>query len=148
MLANTGMVTCYGIPPEAKSDVVGSDQADYRGLVFLASGAGRAEVTRWTPNAITVHVTGASPGDRLVYEMNFDPGWRADGAPAENWQGRVGAKLTGGEETVEISYRPYRLTTGLFAFAATVVVISLVLRRDRRRRRLDDRVDGAELRSA
>jgi hypothetical protein len=135
MLANTGMVTCYGIPLEAKSNVVGRDQPDFRGLVSLASGSGRAEVIRWTPNAVTVRVTGASPGDRVVYDMNFDPGWRADGAPAESWHGLVGAKLTGGDQTVELSYRPYRLTTGLFAFAVTVVAVSLVLRRDRRRRK-------------
>ena len=74
MLANTGMVTCYGIPPEAThSEVIGSDERRYRGLVFL-TGAGRAEITRWTPNAITVHVTGAAPGERLVYDMNAGPG--------------------------------------------------------------------------
>jgi hypothetical protein len=135
MLANTGMVTCYGIPPEAKSDVVGSDQSEFRGLVFLAGGAGRAEITRWTPNAVTVHVTGGSPGDRVVYDMNFDPGWSADGAPAENWRGLVGAKLTGGDQIVEISYRPSRLTAGLIAFAVTVLALSVVLTRERRRRK-------------
>ena len=50
--------------------------------------------------------------------MNFDPGWRAAGAPAENWHGLVGAKVTGGDELVEISYRPKGLTAGLFLFAA------------------------------
>jgi hypothetical protein len=135
MLANTGMVTCYGIPPEAKSDVVGSDQSDFRGLVFLAGGAGRAEMTRWTPNAVTVHVTGGSPGDRVVYDMNFDPGWSADGAPAENWRGLVAVKLTGGDQIVEISYRPSRLTAGLIAFAVTVLALSVVLTRERRRRK-------------
>ncbi len=135
MLANTGMVTCYGIPPEAKSTVIGSDQPDYRGLAFLASGAGRAEVTRWTPNAVTLQVTGASPGDRVVYDMNFDPGWRAGGAPAENWHGLVGAKVRSSEELVEISYRPTGLTAGLVVFVLTVVAQGLLLARERRARR-------------
>ncbi|HEX3904185.1 MAG TPA: hypothetical protein VH853_15200 [Polyangia bacterium] len=135
MLANTGMVSCYGIPPEAKSTVVGSDEAGYRGLVFLASGGGRAELTRWTPNAITVRVTGASPGELLVYDMSFDPGWHAGGAPAENWRGLVGAKLEGGDQTVEITYRPYGLTAGLILFAFTTAALGLLLARDRRRRR-------------
>ncbi|HVZ87820.1 MAG TPA: hypothetical protein VHG72_12675, partial [Polyangia bacterium] len=77
MLANTGVLACYGIPLEARAAAIGSDQPGYRGLAFLAGGAGRAEVTRWTPNAVTVRVTGARPGDRLVYDMNFDRGWRA-----------------------------------------------------------------------
>lgn len=147
MLSNTGMVTCYGIPLEAKSNVVGSDQPEFRGLVSLASGSGRAKVIRWTPNAVTVHVTGASAGDRLVYDMNFDPGWRADGAPAENWGGLVGAKVTSGDEFVEISYRPKGLTAGLVIFVLTVVGQGLLLARERRRKRRIDRVDGAELRS-
>jgi hypothetical protein len=145
MLANTGMVTCYGIPPEAKSNVIGSDQPDYRGIVFLAGGGGRAQVTRWTPNAVTVHVTGASPGDRLVYDMNFDPGWRAAGAPAENWHGLVGAKVTTGDELIEISYWPKGLTAGLFLFLVTVIAQAFLRARELRR---VDGVDGAGVRSA
>ena len=104
MLANTGMVTCYGIPPEAThSPVVGSDQPEYRGLVFLASGAGRAEVTRWTPNAVTVRVTGAAAGDRLVYDMNADSRLaRRRGAPVESWQGLVAVPLRAGDQTIEL----------------------------------------------
>jgi hypothetical protein len=135
MLANTGMVTCYGIPLEARSTVIGSDQPDYRGLAFVASGAGRAEVTRWTPNAVTIHVSGASPGDRVIYDMNFDPGWRASGAPAESWHGLVGAKVQSGDELVEISYRPQGLIPGLVLFVLTVVGQGLSLARQRRRRR-------------
>jgi hypothetical protein len=131
MLANTGMVTCYGIPPEAKSHVIGSDQPDYRGPAFLASGTGRAEVTRWTPNAITVHVTGASPGDRVVYDMNFDPGWRAAGRPAEDWHGLVAAQVASGDELIEISYWPKGLTAGLVLFVLTVAGHVLLLARAR-----------------
>jgi hypothetical protein len=136
MLANTGLAVCYGIPTEANhSQVIGSDEQRYRGLVFLASGAGRAEITRWTPNAITVHVTGAAAGDRLVYDMNADPGWRASGGPVESWQGLVSTRLTGGDEVVELSYWPPRLTVGLLLFGVTVVVVAGVVTRERRRRR-------------
>ena len=45
MLANTGMVTCYGVPLEFKSTVIGADQPGYRGLVFLSGpGSGDAGV--------------------------------------------------------------------------------------------------------
>ncbi|HEY4187849.1 MAG TPA: hypothetical protein VGP07_22430 [Polyangia bacterium] len=136
MLANTGMVTCYGIPPQAApSAVIGSDQPGYRGLAFLASGSGRAEVTRWRPSSVTVQVTGAAPGDRLVYDMNAAPGWRAAGAPTGSWQGLVSTKLARGDEVVELSYWPPGLSGGLLLFAATLVVLAVVLTRDRRRRR-------------
>ena len=85
-------------------------------------------MTRWTPNAVTVHVTGASPGDRVVYDMNFDPGWRAAGAPAENWHGLVAAKVTGGDELIEISYRPKGLPPGLVLFVLTLVAHGLCAR--------------------
>src|SRR6185312_10074119 len=137
MRANTGMVTCYGIPLEAThSRVVGSDQPQYRGLVFLAGGAGRADLLRWRPNAITVHVTGAAPGDRLVYDMNADPGWRANAIPVESWQGLVAVPLRGGNETIELSYRPPGLIVGLLLFTATLTALAFILSRDRRRRSL------------
>jgi hypothetical protein len=132
MLANTGMVTCYGIPPEAKSSVVGSEQPGYRGLVFLADGVGRAEMTRWTPNSVTVRISGARPGDVVVYDMNFDPGWHVDGAPADNWRGLVGAKVLGGDQIVEIHYRPRGLTAGLVLFGVTAIAVALAMARSRR----------------
>jgi hypothetical protein len=132
MLANTGMVTCYGIPLEARSTVIGSEEPSWKGLVSL-TGGGRAELVRWTPNAVTVRVTGAAAGDRLVYDMNADPGWHANGAPAESWQGLVAAPLAGGDETIEISYRPPGLVPGLLAFTAVVLVLAVVLSRERRR---------------
>jgi hypothetical protein len=135
MKANTGMVTCYGVPPEFKSSVVGSDEPGYRGLVFLAGGGRRAELVRWTPNAVTVRVTGAAPGDRLIYDTSFDPGWRADGRAAESWQGLVSTTLGGGEATVELRYTPLGLVQGLLAFAVTVAALGVVLVRERRRRR-------------
>ena len=134
MLANTGMVTCYGIPPEAKSSVVGSDQPGYRGLVFLAGGIGRAEVTRWTPNDVTVRITGARPGDVVVYDMNFDPGWHVDRAPAQDWRGLVGAPVVGGDQIVEITYRPQGLIAGLALFVLTGLAIALAISVSRRRR--------------
>ncbi len=88
MLANTGMVTCYGVPLEWKSTVIGADQPGYRGLVSL-TGGGTATLARWTPNVVTVQVTGAGPGARIVYDTSFDSGWRVNGQPAEDGQGLV-----------------------------------------------------------
>ena len=133
MLANTGVIACYGVPPEVHPAAVGSDQPGYRGLVFLPDGPGRAEITRWTPNAITVRVMGARASGQLVYDMNFDRGWHVDGAPAEEWQGLVAARLAGGDQSVEISYRPYGLGLGLVLFVLTLAAFAAATLAGRRR---------------
>ncbi|HVV52004.1 MAG TPA: hypothetical protein VHO06_20205 [Polyangia bacterium] len=124
MLANTGVIACYGVPPEVHPAAIGADQPGYRGLVFLAAGPGQAALTRWTPNAVTVRITGGRAGDLLVYDMNFDPGWRADGGPAERWHGLVAARLAGGDQTVELQYRPYGLGLGLALFGLTLATFA------------------------
>jgi hypothetical protein len=134
MLANQGVVRCYGVPPEVTSAVTGRDQPGDRGLVYLASGRGEARVVDWTPNAVRVGVTGASPGDTLVYDMNFDAGWRADGRPALDWHGLVGAPVRDGGSVIELRYRPPGLAAGLVAFAATLIGLGGAILVGRRRR--------------
>ena len=133
MLANTGMITCYGVPPEFKSGAIGSDQPGYRGLVFL-EGAGQATIEGWAPNSARVRVTGAGPGARLVYDMSFDPGWRVGGHPAESWRGLVSGPVAPGDSTVELRYRPVGLAPGLLLFAVTLGAWGFVLARQRRSR--------------
>ncbi len=118
MLANTGMVTCYGVPPEFKSAVVGRDQPGDRGLVFV-TGPGRASLVHWDPNGVTVRVEGAAAGTRVVYDASFDPGWRVDGQPAEDLRGLVAGPVPAGDSTVQIRYRPVGLWPGLLLFALT-----------------------------
>jgi hypothetical protein len=134
MLANQGVVRCYGVPPEVTSAVTGRDQPGDRGLVYLASGRGEARVVDWTPNAVRVGVTGASPGDTLVYDMSFDAGWRADGRPALDWHGLVGAPVRDGGSVIELRYRPPGLAAGLLAFAATLIGLGGAILVGRRRR--------------
>jgi hypothetical protein len=131
MLANTGMITCYGVPLEFRSGAVGSDQAGYRGLVFL-NGPGSATIEAWAPNSVRVRVQGAGAGTQIVYDTSFDPGWRVDGRPAEAWRGLVSGPVAAGDSTVELRYRPVGLAPGLLLFALTLVVWSVVLLRQRR----------------
>ena len=61
----------------------GEDDPDYRGEAYVAEG-GRdgGEVTSFTPNEVTIHVEDARPGDHVVLNQNWDPGWSANGVPA------------------------------------------------------------------
>jgi hypothetical protein len=134
MLANTGLVNCYGLPSDFRSPVVGSDQPGYRGLVFT-EGPGRATLLGWKPNGVRVRVEGAGPGTRLVYDTTFDPGWRVGGAPAGDWRGLVAGRVPPGDSVVEVRYRPVGLGEGLLLFALTAGswAAGLAWRRTRRR---------------
>jgi hypothetical protein len=125
LLANQGVVRCYGVPPEVKSQVVGKDQPGYRGLVYLASGQGSARVVAWTPNDVRIEVAGARPDDLVVYDMSFDPGWRADGRPAREHGGLVAAPIDRPDTVVRLSYRSPGLAVGLALCALTLIGVGL-----------------------
>ncbi len=95
MLGNTGVINCYGAPPFDRKGARAVSAADYHGEVYLSSGTGpspvgSAKVVTWSPNHVVVDVEGAEPGALLVYNMNFDEGWRLRRRP-----GRVAAERGG-----------------------------------------------------
>jgi hypothetical protein len=120
MMANTGVIKCYGVDPTFKPGAVAADAAGYRGRVFFAEGKGEADIDDWSPNRAEVAVSGAEPGSLLVYNMNYDPSWRANGRPAIDHQGRVAARLMGGESRVSFRYFPRTLRYTLPLFLLTL----------------------------
>ena len=92
----------------------------YRGEAYTASGKGRAELVHFTPNAMTVHVDDATPGDLLVLNQNWDPGWRADGVSAVAFHDAVATVVRSPNETVLFRYRPHYwwLSLGIFTVTA------------------------------
>ena len=91
----------------------GIDDPDYRGEAYVVEGTARATVASFTPNEVVVQVEGARPGDHLVLNQNWDPGWLASGAAAPDWHDAVSAVLTSGHESVVFRYRPRTLWLGL-----------------------------------
>ncbi len=144
-MANVGQIECMIFPglsifaKDAKGVIHGmgakgrGDPA-YRGEAYTASGKGRAELVHFTPNVMTVHVDGATPGDLLVLNQNWDPGWRADGVPAVAYQDAVATVVRGPNETVLFRYRPHYWWLSLGIFAITVGGIALAFERGRRAR--------------
>ncbi len=106
----------------------------YKGEVFVAEGVGQAKVTSFTPNVVTVQVTGATAGEHLVLNQNWDPGWRADGVPAINLADQVAATLSGPNAIVVFRFRSRFFGTGLVALAVTVAAIGYGYWRARRGR--------------
>lgn len=121
MMANTGVIQCYGVPPSMVPGAKGIGAPGYRGNAWVASGVGSARVVEWSPNRALVKVEGAAPGSLVVYNMNWDPGWTANGRPALQHERTVAAHADG--DTIEFRYRPRTLGLGLGVFLLTVAIL-------------------------
>lgn len=146
-IANVGQIECMifpGLSVFARDahgviqgmGAKGRGDPTYRGEAYTASGKGRAELVHFTPNAMTVHVEGATPGDLLVLNQNWDPGWRGDGVPAVAFHDAVATTIRSSNETVLFRYRPHFWGLSLGICAVTVAGIAGAYAR-RRRARLD-----------
>jgi hypothetical protein len=144
-MANVGQIECMIFPglsvfARDEKGVVhglgakGKGDAAYRGEAYTASGKGHAELVHFTPNAMTVHVDGAEAGDLLVLNQNWDPGWRADGAPATNYNDAVATVVRAPNETVLFRYRPHYWWLSLGICAVTIGGIAFAFARGRRAR--------------
>ena len=134
MLGNTGVLNCYGTPPFDRRGARAVTDPAYRGEVFV-EGGGEAKLAAWSPNGATVEVTGAEAGALLVYNMNFDEGWRSDAGPVVNHGSGVAVRLPAGTSRVVLRYRPPGWALGLVVGLGTAVGLGWLIRRDARRER-------------
>jgi hypothetical protein len=141
-MANVGTIECITFPglnvfardgagKAPGLGAKGNGDPAYKGEVFTLK-QGKAEVEKWTPNAVTVRVSDAVPGDLVVLNQNYDPGWRVDGAPAINFQDTVAATIREPSQTVVFRYRPRLWWWSLLIFVATVAGIVAAFRLRRR----------------
>ncbi len=113
----------------------GDDDPDYRGEAYVVERAASVAVVSFTPNEVRVRVEGARPGDHLVLNENWDPGWTADGSPAVAHHDAVATVLMSPEESVVFRYRPRTLWIGLAMAALTAAAIAAALLWSRREAR-------------
>jgi hypothetical protein len=143
VLRNEGTLECNtdnGIhsthrDPEGRMPGVGAfgyDEPDYRGEAYVVERpASAVRAVSFTPNEVTVQVQGAQPGDHLVLDQNWDPGWTANGVPAVALRDAVSTVLPSTEGTVVFRYRPPRLALGLALFVLTAIGVLVAWRRSR-----------------
>jgi hypothetical protein len=133
MMANRGTIYAYGTPLFEGGKAITHDAAGYRGEAFFAEDDGTARVAKFTANTATIEVSDAKAGALLVYNMNYDPSWSADGEPADEWKGLVAHRLTkSGPQAVRLRYFPRTLPMALVVFTLTVLASLWLWRRARR----------------
>jgi hypothetical protein len=112
----------------------GDDDPEYRGEAYVAEGGGAASVVSWTPNDVEVRVEGARPGDHVVVNQNWDPGWSADGTPAVAYRDAVASVLSAPVQTVHFRYwpRPFGWGLALLGITAGSVAFWLLRRTEAR----------------
>jgi hypothetical protein len=115
----------------------GSGDPRYKGEAWIPEGTGKAELTGFTPNMMTVTVHDARPGDHVVLNQNWDPGWSVNGKRTVGWDDAVSTTIDAPTQTFVFRYRPATLWLGIAVFVLTVgglVGVPWRLRRIRRRR--------------
>jgi hypothetical protein len=132
MLGNTGVLNCYGTPPFERKGALASRDPRYRGEAFVAEGPGTAKITAWSPNRAVVAVEGAQAGTLVVYNMNYDEGWRSSVGRVENFENKVAVRWVGGEREVVFRYRPPGFVAGMGCFLLTLLGVGAWVRRERR----------------
>ncbi len=141
MIANVGVLACGTFPgfdsyyrdAHDHSPGMGAKargDADYRGEVYFPSGHGRASITSWSPNAVTVSYSDAQPGDLLVLNENWDSGWHASGGRVEAHADAIGVRVGASEGVVRFRYTPPFFWLGCWIFASTVAGLVLLKRRN------------------
>lgn len=132
MIANRGVINCYGTPPFDRKGALARTDKQYRGEVFFAEGQGTAKITGRTFNTATIHVDGASEGALLVFNMNFDEGWSTSVGTRVNQDNRIAIRLPAGTHDVKLGYRSPGFVSGFVIGLATLLACVFLVRRERR----------------
>jgi hypothetical protein len=122
MFANVGVIRCYGVDPNFVVSAKARGAPGYRGMAYV-EGPGSVKLVDWTPNSAVVEVTGAEPGALVVYNMNHDASWRANGDVALEHRGLVAARLEPGENRVKFRYVPRTLVWSVALFLLTLAAV-------------------------
>lgn len=127
MMANVGADKACHTVPRPLIGAINKEDKNYRGEAYFEGGVGQAEVVHFTPNTAEVSFRDAAPGSVLVYNMNYHPGWFANGEAALDVNNAVAVVVNDSSGTVKFAYHPPGLTAGLAIGA--VFVFALVYAR-------------------
>jgi hypothetical protein len=139
MRSNRGVIACYGVPTLAAIGARSVTDPRYRGEAYVETmNAGdtpvAARIVEWSPNHAVVTLDAAAPGSFVVYNMNFDQGWRSDAGPVVSRDDKVAVRMDEPRARVTFTYRPPYFTAGLLVCILTLAASAAVFWRERARR--------------
>jgi hypothetical protein len=102
----------------------GDNDPEYRGEVYVAERNVPARIVSFTPNDIEVRVDGATPGEHIVLNQNWDAGWTADGVAAVATRDAVSTVATAASQTIHFRYAPRTLWWGVALLVLTITAIA------------------------
>jgi hypothetical protein len=140
VLANVGTLECYGVPKVEHPGARAWDAADYRGEAYV-DGGGEARIIEWTTQHAVVEFSNATDGAHVVYNMNYDEGWRANDEPAEPWKGAVATRAFAPGGTVVFRYRPRTFVPGVAICVVTIGALVAAFVAKRRRAPMKKKID-------
>jgi hypothetical protein len=138
MLGNRGIIECYGLPAFGAVGARSPADPRYRGEAYVEGPEGSAteasaRVAEWSPNHAVIELERVTPGSVVVYNMNFDEGWRSDAGPVIARDDKVAVRAFGPTTTVRFTYRPPHLVLGLLLALMAAGGCAALLRRGRAR---------------
>ncbi len=131
-----GMLACYDETPWPTSTAL---RPDLPAEEYLADpGAGQVRRREWTPNRIDLAVDLQRPAT-VVVNQNWNAGWRASTGKLRSWNGLLAVDLPAGRTDLRLRFLPNSVLVGLAVTLLAIGGAVLLVRDDRRRRRLADR---------
>jgi hypothetical protein len=145
MMANVGSIECGTFPgfhpwyrdAQGRAPGLGAKgegSAVYRGEAYLASGPGSARISRFTPNEITVEVSGARAGDLVILNQNWEAGWSVNGEEPVNHRDTLAVRARAPSGVFVFEYRPRTWPLALAVFTVTAFAVSFAAWKLRKRR--------------
>jgi len=115
---------------------LGRDDADYHGEAYVAGGHGTARIAKFSPNRVEVEFAGATPGDLVVLNENWDAGWATGRTSAIRYQDLVAFRAGQASGKVVFQYRPrfIGLTTALALLTLAAIAAGFGLKPEQKAR--------------
>ncbi|MGH9383212.1 MAG: hypothetical protein ACRD2N_02820 [Vicinamibacterales bacterium] len=136
LLGNSGTLNAYENLAVAHGKVKKTDDADYRGEVYLQAEHGTVQVVRWTMSSVRVRLE-LSQADELVLNQNFDDHWMARrenrGGRSEvvgahkNADGLIALAVEPGRQEIEFFYHPWSFVVGAWISGAALALCAAAL---------------------
>lgn len=122
-LANIGTVCGYEPMPVPRNALF-KDNEKYKSEVYLKNTQGKALITKWTPNRITIQLSSKNNG-YLVLNQNYYSGWKIKNSnkTVEPVDKLLGVKVTPNDKEIEFYYLPTSFIIGLIISLATLILL-------------------------